>query len=314
MKTRARAGMRWLGALALCALAGASVGARASMWVSLVLSEPSSVHLQAAEALRGDLLQNATLVRGGVRVTQRMADEPAKEQPDLVVAIGVRAFGKVLAGAGDTPILALLVPRLSYAGALRQAGPNRHPTSALYLDQSYARQLRLAKNALPDIRRVGVILGPATAPLADVLEAAASGIVDLEIRHIEGPDGLFPVLDELTGRVDALLLVPDAAVVGRGTLPSLLLHTYRRRLPVIGYSESLTQAGALLSLYATPAQMGVEAARLIRDLAPPPIRFSAPSHPLQFSLSVNGGVARSLGIELPEEARLRAMASGEVGP
>lgn len=306
--------MRWLLAVLLgLLLAGLASGARAALSVSLVLSEPGGIYLQAADALRAELASTLGPAGGGYRLQQRLADEAATERPDLIVAIGVRALRQVLRGAGDTPVLALLVPRLAYVSLLRESGQAQRASTALFLEQPYARQLRLPRVAVPGVRRVGVILGPATAALAGPLEAAAEQVT-LEIRRIDGPDGLFPALDELAGRVDVLLLVPDAAVVGRATLPSLLLQTYRRRLPVIGYSEALAQAGALLSLYATPVQMGAEAGRLIRDLPAGPIRLPAPHYPSQFSLRINHSVARSLGIDLPDEASLRAMTAGEGTP
>jgi ABC-type uncharacterized transport system substrate-binding protein len=291
-------------ALATWWLAGS---ARAQPTVAVVLSEPGGIHLAAAEALTAELAGRST--HWEARLYQ--ASEPVSEPVDLIVAIGVRALRQLLRAPGDTPVLALLVPRSTYASLLREAGPSRRPVSAIYLEQSYTRQLRLLRQALPGSRRVGVLLGPASAAEAEALQSATHGPQQLEIRHIDGAGDLFPALDELAGKVDALLLLPDAAVVGRATLPSLLLQTYRRRLPVMGYSEALSQAGALLSLYTTPAQIGAEAGQLIRDLPPGPARLPAPRYPRGFSLRVNDSVARSLGINLPGIASLRAMVMGD---
>lgn len=303
----ARAWLAMLVGLLLACLAG---GAVAGLTVGMVLSAPGGIHQQAADALRAELLA----ADAGHRPRQIMADELANlngDTPDLIVAIGVGALRQVLRGPGDTPVLALLVPRQTFASLMRETGPSRRTVSALYLEQSYARQLRLLRQALPGARRVGVLLGPASATQADPLEAAAHGQVEVDFRRIDAAGDLFPALDELAGKVDALLLLPDAAVVGRATLPSLLLQTYRRRLPVMGYSEALSQAGALLSLYATPAQMGAEAGQLIRDLPPGPVRLPPPRHPRDFSLRVNDSVARSLGLPLPGEPQLRAMVKGD---
>lgn len=303
----ARAWLTWLVGLLLACLAGA---ATAGLTVGMVLSAPGGIHQHTADALRAELLADAA----GHRPRQIMVDDLASlngDTPDLLVAIGVGALRQVLRGPGDTPVLALLVPRQTFTSLVREAGPSRRPVSALYLEQSYARQLRLLRQALPGARRVGVLVGPASAAQVEPLEAAAPGQLELDIRRVDGAGDLFPTLDELAGKVDALLLLPDATVVGRATLPSLLLQTYRRRLPVLGYSEALVQAGALLSLYATPAQVGAEAGQLIRDLPSGPVRLPPPRYPREFSLRVNDSVARSLGLPLPGEQRLRAMLKGD---
>jgi UDP-3-O-[3-hydroxymyristoyl] glucosamine N-acyltransferase LpxD len=49
---------------------------------------------------------------------------------------------------------------------------------------------------------------------------------------------------------------PDPVVVQRGALQNFFLHTYRLKKPVLAYSAPLVKSGALLWLYATPAQLG----------------------------------------------------------
>ncbi|MGH8718822.1 MAG: hypothetical protein ACREV0_07765 [Burkholderiales bacterium] len=51
------------------------------------------------------------------------------------------------------------------------ANPNTTRFSAVVLDQPLSRQLRLIRSALPGIRKVGMILGPDSAPLATMLAA-----------------------------------------------------------------------------------------------------------------------------------------------
>jgi ABC-type uncharacterized transport system substrate-binding protein len=100
-------------------------------------------------------------------------------------------------------------------------------------------------------------------------------------------------------------------VAQRNTLQSLLLHTYRLKKPVLAYSAPLAQSGALLALYATPAQLGAEAAAWIRESWGSEFRLAAPRYPRRFTVAVNRTVARALDISLPGEdalaRRLEAM-------
>lgn len=279
-------------------------GQAAALDVTLLLSEPGGIHLEAARALRQELEQQGN----GWRFRQQVAAERQVEPgEDLVVAIGVRALNAVLAEASQTPVLALLVPRLAYERLLPQlTAAGARPATALFLDQPRSRQMDLLQQALPKARRVGVLAGPDSAESLATLAEAARGVGwELRGRTLAAPAELFQGLDALADQVDVLLLLPDAMVVNRNTLHTLLLQSYRKRLPVLAYSAALTDAGASLGLYATPAQLGRESAQMIRaavrggELRLPPAR-----HPETFTVRVNRNVARSLGLTLPSEADL----------
>jgi len=75
---------------------------------------------------------------------------------------------------------------------------------------------------------------------------------------------------------------------------------------VLAYSAPLAKSGAVLALYATPAQMGEEAAAwIVNAWGGEGFRLGAPRHPASFTIAINRTVARSLDIELPTEAELR---------
>ena len=278
--------------------------------ITLLLSEPGGIYQEAAQALRQELEQSGE----GWQVRQQTVTERGGAgREDLVVALGVKALGAALAEPGATPVLALVVPRLAYEKLLADStgSARRRSISALYLDQSLSRQFQLLRLALPNVQRVAVLLGPASGSLADdLVEAARTARLELNLRQVAATEEIFPALDELSDPAQVLLLLPDATVVNRSTLQTLLLQTYRKRLPVLGYSAALSTAGAVLGLYATPAQLGREAAQLIRGAAKGrELRLPVPRHADAFSLSINHNVARSLGLTLPGEAELSASLS-----
>lgn len=293
----------WLAACLVCL----SAPVAHAQTITLLLSEPGGIYQEAAQALRQELEQGAE----GWQVRQQtLAERGAAGREELVVAVGVKALTAALAEPGTTPVLALMVPRLAYEKLLADgtAPARRRPVSALYLDQPLSRQFQLVRLALPNVQRVGVLLGPPSAGLADDLaEAARTARLELDLRQVAATGEVFPALGDLSGETRVLLLLPDATVVNRGTLQTLFLQTYRERLPVLGYSAALATAGAVLGLYATPAQLGREAALLIRLAAKGrELRLPAARHPEAFSLRINRNVARSLGIALPAEAELSA--------
>ena len=162
------------------------------------------------------------------------------------------------------------------------------------------RMAALQHYALPNSRRTGILLGTTTKALhADIEEAATSQRLDIRYRVIDSPGVVFPALTELSEDVDVLWLLPDPLIVNRNNLQSLFLQTYRQRLPILAYSSALVQAGAMLGLYATPAQFGHEAAQWLKTVIPTGGKPPPPRYPTSFVIAVNPTVARSLNVSLP---------------
>ena len=82
--------------------------------------------------------------------------------------------------------------------------------------------------------------------------------------------------------------------------------SYRSQIPVLGYSESLSKGGALISLYSSASQQGREGAEIARRVLAGETALPAPRYPRQFTVRINPSVARSLGLQLPDEPSLTA--------
>lgn len=292
----------------------ACLPAQSAQSVTLLLSEPTGIYREAAQALQREL--TPLDVPGGMH--WRHVDE----QPDLtgdanalIVTLGVRALKYALDAPGSGPMLALLVPSLTYEKLIadRSQASRRRVVSALFLDQPYARQLQLIRLALPDARRVGVLVGPATAGQADALRKAGreSGL-ELHVRGIDNQQMLFAGLIELAREVDVLLLLPDPLVVSGETLRALFLLSYQLRLPILAYASALVQAGAPLGLYATPTQLGSEAGKWIREmLLEKGANKAMTRFPELYTVEINRNVARTLELPLPSAASLSTRLDAE---
>lgn len=300
---------RWLilarraGRLALLAVAALTAGAlgakpvHAGPVVTVLLSEPSGIYQAAADSLKRELAGGP----GDWKLTVTTSDRYAASGSHLTVAIGTRALEKALA-APARPVLSLLVPRLTY----ERLAAGQTQVTALYLDQPLPRQLQLLGIVVPGLKRVGAPLGPSSKGLQPLLQRAArdTGIAVGSVAIERGAE-LYAALNDLAEDSQAFVLLPDSVVAQRNTLQNFFLHTYRLKKPVLAYSEPLAQSGALVSLYATPEQLGEEAAQWIRESwIQDRIQLGAPRYPQRFTVSVNRTVARSLEIAVPGEAML----------
>lgn len=274
-----------------------------SVWVAL--SDVGGAHAEAAEALRAEIEQaQPGRIVWHVRHWSQFAD--AKPGPQWVVAVGYAAQRGMqdlfAAEAAPPPLLAILVPRLAFERIADQSRVHAGTLSAVFLDQPLARQLDLIRLALPTARSIGILYGGESRGHSPALEKAARER-DMKLgTALVAQGGLSSALQQVLGDADALLALPDPAVFNSETAANILMATYRRHVPLIGFSPSYVKAGALLALYSTPAQAGTRGGEVLRQ-AMAGKSLPSPQWPREFTVAVNHDVARSLGLAL-HEARL----------
>ncbi len=292
------------GVLVAWALWGAGWACAAEVLV--LSSERSPSYADASQAAVSEL------VRLGVRrgdITQLYVPELmptdllAAQNAKVWITLGSDALARALQRDGRPPLVSALIPRLGFERLLRDhAGKAAAPALAVYLDQPFGRQLDLVRLALPDTKRVGVLWGPESVAQHATFQAAAQPRgLDVVGGSVTTSSTLFAGLKTVLDDADVLLAVADPQVYNSATISNILLATYRARVPVVAFSPAYVKAGALLALYSTPRQIGVQAGALARSVlqggALPPSQY-----PLEFSVVVNEHVARSLGLALDEAA------------
>ena len=279
--------------------------------VTVVLSDDSAPYQEVYQVIRAYLDDT---VHEAVRVYAGELSGTSVSGARLAVAVGVQAAESLAALPARPPVLAVLVPRAWYikSGRVRLGDGGRRSASAIYLDQPFERQAQLIRLAFPEVRRVGVLLGAEQGGLVDELdEALRTQQLGLVHQILAADERLIAPLENVLSGAELLLAVPDPLVINRNTAQSLFLTSYRYRDPVLGYSRSLTRAGALLSLHSSPAQIGRQAAEWVRSaLGSPSIRLPSATYPAYFSVSINEQVARSLGFSLPSEDDLEKRLGG----
>jgi hypothetical protein len=280
-------------------LAGFAGAAEQPYRIELLLSEDDGPYRALAAALRSEL---SRLSDQPHRLGQSLVETPNRRgitDANLTVSIGSRATRLIDELVPQGPVLHLLIP----------SGSHPLPSavhSAIYIDQPWQRQLDLIRLALPGVDRIGVLLGSTAREQRLAIEQA------VKARQWQTQIGLVPEsgsylgpLRRLLEQSEVLLAVPDQQVYNRQNLQGILLTSYRREVPMIGFSPGYVRAGALAAVYSTPEQIALQAAQWIAALlAEHTGVLPPPSHPLYFSVAVNHQVARSLGLRVPQEGDL----------
>lgn len=269
----------------------------------VIVHEETAVARQATDLLAEELrrlgLIGEAVARFGMPETD--AGRIQQEGGTVIVAVGPKALRPALQFGSGRPVIAMLVSRAT----IDDLTPPPDRLAAVVLDQPVERILNLVQVALPGARQLGVLAGPASQRAIRPLDRRAQERqLSLQVEAVGASDDVVTALERLTHRMKVLLALPDPVVHNRNTVQPLLLTTYRAGIPVVGYSESYLQAGAVLALYSTPAQLAQQAAETaIQILEGRPV--PAIQVPRYFMVGVNGAVSRSLGLSIPSITELQ---------
>jgi ABC-type uncharacterized transport system substrate-binding protein len=239
--------------------------------------------------------------------------QPNHQPFHLIVAAGANATEAVLATKTSIPILSILIRKSTYENLIYQFSSNVTSAmpniTAIYLDQPLTRQLNLIECLLPDIsknRPIGLMLGPTSLHYARHFQnEAIERNLDIQIMQVKAQDNPVAMLNMLVEEAKVVLAIPDEFIFNARTARGMLLTASRKRVPLIGFSRTYVNNGALAAVYASPKQIAGQVAKQVVNLTHTDPQLTAPQYPEKFSVAVNYQVARSLGIEIESEAALK---------
>lgn len=272
----------------LAALALPIPGMASEIWVALSSKDP--VYLETADALRSALPDDEIRIGGW-----REFDFKSAPPPHLLVTLGSEALDKLHPYSDKIPVIALLAPRTTL-DELRNGAPGR--ITGVYYEQPIPRLTALLRTAFPSKTRVGVLLGPASTRYRNELSQALQRLgMEGRFEVTQDRNDLARAVQNVISDADVFLALPDPEAINTHSARFILLASYRRGIPVVGYSASFVKAGAAVAMVSSPIQIGREAALMVnesrsgRKLPPPRV-------PKDFDVLVNASVSRSLGLGL----------------
>lgn len=278
--------------------------------VVIVSSDTTAAYAQASDALVDGL------VRQGIpraEIMQSFAPELAKrlasgqlQRTVIFVALGSAATQVLVASNVPVPVLCALIPRHSFEYILRSNGRAMSDRlSVVYLDQPLTRQLALIRLALPQARRLGVLVGLESFDKANELKTLVSSYgMELHQAVVTRPDDFPTALPQLLDGIDVLLALADPTVFNRGTIQNILLASFHERIPLVAFSPAYVHAGAMLAVYSSSQQAGSQAADVVMGVLRGQALPDRAIEPNDFEVGVNANVARVLGIS-PDAQQLR---------
>lgn len=223
----------------------------------------------------------------------------SKRPEGVNLLIGAAAVDAVGTRELPGPSIALFTSResLEATGFL-----SRGHATAIYADPSPAAQFRLIRQLFHRNVRVGIIVGEHSERLRNLYREAAVGAdVEPVFEKASASGGVTTPLNRFRN-VSVLLAAPDSGVWTGNNLRVLLESSYRRNLPLVGFSTGMVSAGSLATSYSAlddvMAQLRELVASVLSGRTPPP------QYPRYWRVIVNENVARSMGIPLEDDVRM----------
>ena len=226
---------------------------------------------------------------------------------DLLVTVGKRAMIAAAQRQSSPPILATLVPRQSFERYHSALASSNIKVSGIYIDPPPIKQIILAKLLLGNLQTVGILLSkdftPDAQQINNIIKEAG---LNANILTVNPADNIIRKLSRLISISDVLLALPDPLIINRKNARDILLTTYRKHIPVIGFSANYVKAGALAAVFSTPEQIAIQTGKTILDILNPASYFPMGGrYPDQFKVGINRNVAHSLGISVPDTSTIK---------
>lgn len=262
--------------------------------VYLAGSENSALNRRMRSLLQEALGSTAT-------IRSLSSGQTSQDNTTPVITLGPKAFTRVRQENRHVPILALLVDQSFIDGyAERSAGS----VSGILYNPPLIRQAVAGQEILPHATRVAMLARPETIELYEpVVDKLPTYGLEARVFVVSSDDDLIPTLIHALNYGDFILAAPDSGIYNPRTIKHILLTAYRRNRIVIGPSQAYVKAGSLASTYTPLTEIAKLAAEYIEQYSLDG-QFPPPAYPNVFRIELNGQVARSLNIPLPDREEI----------
>ncbi|HEX5355425.1 MAG TPA: hypothetical protein VFW93_04345 [Aquabacterium sp.] len=226
-----------------------------------------------------------------------------------VVTLGPAALRRALEVDFRAPLISALTSSQVYKRLLAASARETGTCTALFAEASPAAQMQLIAAVFERRVTVGVLLSSASSHMERPLrQAAAQAGLDLQVVRMEEGQDPVRAINTLSG-THVLLAVPDSTLYSPDSLRSVLESTYRRGLPVMGFSAATVTAGTLASAWSDADEVAADLMDMLDAIGTGVL--PEPRYPHYWRVSINDNVARSLGLSISD--RVRAMGARPPG-
>jgi len=275
----------------------------------VISSSEASVYQQAVTAFehgvtQSELLSTYSLSHFQLDALKKNSKLAIVTEGDTIITIGSAAADYANRHFAGTPILSGFITRNAFA-TITSKYPENPAITAVFIDQSLNRLLNLASLLREDQSpyKIG-LLSQSTHAIETLSNQANHSTKDIhvELATLQAGNNPMNVIKPLMKVSDIFIVRPNTSLFNRLVAKLVLQLSMRYKTPVIGFSKNYAQAGALLSLYASPEDIGKDTAKSLEQwLASPEKKMPKASEGQTFSIVVNPHIAAKMSVLLAPE-------------
>ena len=306
------AGIRALIPRALLLIAFSGFAA-ASAQVALLIERGASTYQQAAQGFRNALSPPVEVTQIEIDESGRLPgnalEQLQRNRARLVIAIGTRAARAANERLPNIPMLYCLTLRPLEN---QLVGMN---IGGIVLDVELPQQFENARKVLPNLRRIATVYDELTSGALVRRSRRYLGTdISLLTRNARTPREasreIRDLFDNVLGPGDAFWLLWDSVTANPANFRMLVELSLKTKVPLIVPARPFVEAGALVSIGANYEDAGRQLARMAQRV------LSGEAHagdfvavpPAELTITINGEVARKLGVPIPPGLRADILA------
>lgn len=213
---------------------------------------------------------------------------------DFIITIGrestLRTNEYLMSQETSTPMLAVLIPHKMYDSItkdINNSNNKQRQITAIFREQPVERQLNVIEKLLPHVKTIGVLTSMYDPARIDELKTSIMRRnLNLVITENKKREELIDSLKHVLANSDLLLTLPDPEIYNPFTAKGILITSLRRGIPIIGYSKTYVDAGAVAAVYTKSGQIAQQAASMANAFFLKN-KLPEPSYPTQYAVAKN---------------------------
>jgi len=283
--------------------------AAAGQNIVVITSSALPAYQRAAKALERQMALNGmsssfTTDFWSLEEAKAVAATVNKRQDAVFVAIGSAAADFAVHHFVDSVVICSFITRNAFE-TIGADLPASNTVSAIFIDQPIERLIKMSSLLKKDQTPIKIgMLSQNTLPVQSIVSKAAARGLNIEIntRTLSLTENPLKQIEPIMKNSDVFIIRPNTSLFNRLVAKLVLQLSMRYKTPVIGFSEKYAKAGALLSLYASPENIGQDAAKLLTEwLLSPQNSLPVARDGSEFTLVINHRIARKLAMRLDDE-------------
>lgn len=296
-----------LSATIIAAFPGQALAAKKIAIVSID-EDPSTIRTikgikKALDRSGFDIAYLEVVLTGHAENDSRVIKEIRNFNPYLFITISSYATQEISRTFPSTPIIFSNVMNPMSSGFVRSMNHPGGMITGAALDIPPDLQFKYFQRVVGKIEKLGVIYSSETANIIrQAEEAARERGIRLVSLEVESEKEIPQAIDSLCRVADALWSVADHTVYTPQSTRHIVLQTLRNRIPMMGFSQALVEAGGLFTLdfdfKDIGRQAGEIAARVLIGTQPGQIPVSTPG---VIYFKYNEKTALQINVQIPED-------------